>query len=391
MRKSMKKALSVGLAAAMSVTAFAGCGNKSGSTENGSSTLVIGGSGPLTGPAATYGQAVKNGAQLAVDEINKAGGVNGMKLELNFQDDEADAEKAVNAYNTTVDAGAKVFVGTTTSGACEAIADKSNEDGMFLISPSASSVDSVKNDNQFRVCFNDPNQGSASADYIAAKKLAKKVAIIYKSSDVYSSGIYEKFVTEAKAKDLSVVASEAFTADSNTDFSAQLQKVKDSGADLLFLPLYYEEAALILQQADKAGIKIKVFGCDGLDGLTKQLKSNLSLTEGVILLTPFAADAKDQKTQDFVKAYKAAYKNEVPIQFAADAYDAVYAVKAALEKADVKDASIDRKELCDKLKAVMTQITVEGVTGTMTWDASGEPTKDPKAMVIKNGEYKAMD
>lgn len=391
MRKNMKKVLSVGLAAAMTVTAFAGCGNKSGSAGGDSSTLVIGGSGPLTGQAATYGQAVKNGEQLAVDEINKAGGVNGMKLKLNFQDDEADAEKAVNAYNTTVDAGAKVFVGTTTSGACEAVADKSNEDGMFLISPSASSVGSVKNDNQFRVCFNDPNQGSASADYIASKKLAKKVAIIYKSSDVYSSGIYEKFVAEAKTKNLSVVASEAFTADSNTDFSAQIQKVKDSGADLLFLPLYYEEAALILQQADKAGLKIKVFGCDGLDGLTKQLKNNLSLTEGVILLTPFAADAKDKKTQDFVKAYKAAYNNEVPIQFAADAYDAVYTVKAALEKAGIKDASIDRKELCDKLKAVMTQITVEGVTGTMTWDASGEPTKDPKAMVIKNGEYKAMD
>lgn len=384
----MKKLVSLGLAAAMALTSLTGCGSKA---EGSSTELVIGGSGPLTGPAATYGNAVKNGTQLAIDEINKAGGVNGIKLKLNFQDDEADPEKAVNAYNTTLDAGAKVFVGTTTSGACEAIADKTNQDGMFLISPSASSVDSVKNDNQFRVCFNDPNQGSASADYISSNKLASKVAIIYKSSDVYSSGVYEKFVAKAKEDGLEVVAEEAFTADSNTDFSAQLQKVKDSKADLLFLPLYYEEAALILQQADKAGIKTKVFGCDGLDGLTTQLKDNLELTEGVMLLTPFAADAKDEKTQEFVKAYKAAYNNEVPIQFAADAYDAVYTVKAAMEKAGIKDASISINDMCDKLKAAMTEITVDGVTGSMTWDASGEPTKDPKAMVIQSGEYKAME
>jgi len=393
----MKKFLSMTIASVLALTCFAGCGKtnetKQTADTNGSSdenVLVISGIGPLTGPAAAYGIAVKNGEQLAVDEINAAGGINGMKLKLEFEDDEHDAEKSVNAYNAIKDAGAKVLLGTVTSNPCVAVAAETAKDNMFMLTPSGSAVDCITNDNAFRVCFSDPNQGIASAQYIADNKLATKVAVIYDSSDVYSSGIYEKFAAESKNKGIEIVTAQAFTKDSSTDFSVQLQKVKESGAELVFLPIYYEKAALILTQADKAGIKTKFFGCDGLDGVIDQLGDSAKLAEGVMLLTPFAPDATDEATVKFVKAYKEAYNNEIPIQFAADGYDAVYILKAALEKAGVNDASISTSDLCDKITAVMTEIEVAGVTGTMTWDKSGEPTKEPKAMVIQDGAYKAM-
>ncbi len=380
----MKKILALSLAAIMAVAGLTGCGEKEESD-----TLVIGGIGPVTGAAATYGQAVKNGAQLAVDEINEAGGVNGMKLKFLFEDDEHDAEKSVNAYNTLKDKGMQVLMGTVTSTPCTAVASETYADNMFQLTPSGSSVDCLKYDNAFRVCFSDPNQGIASAQYIADNNLATKVAVIYNNSDVYSTGIYEKFVTEAQAKNLQIVATETFTDDTATDFTVQLQKVKDSGAELLFLPIYYEAAALILTQADKVNLDVEFFGCDGLDGVIQQLGDNSAIADGVMLLTPFAADAQDPKTVAFTASYKAAYKDEIPTQFAADAYDAIYIIKAALEKAEVKDANIDASELCDLLKKAMVEIEVDGVTGKMTWSADGEPTKTPKAMYIENGAYKA--
>lgn len=410
--KFSKKILAFSLAACMTVPFLAGCSSKDTTTDNSTAdaastadsgdftgTLVIGGIGPLTGGAAVYGNAVKNGIQLAVDEINAAGGVNGIKLELNFQDDEHNEEKAVNAYNTLKDKDMKLLIGTVTSNPCIAVAAETVKDNMFQLTPSGSAVDCVANDNAFRVCFNDPNQGVASAQYIAQNNVASKVAVIYDSSDVYSTGIYEKFAAEAANQNIDVVAAEAFTSDSKTDFSVQIQKVQESGAELLFLPIYYQEAALILQQASKAGLNVKYFGCDGLDGLIDQLGDDVAIAEGVMLLTPFAADAQDEKTVAFTTAYKNAYNNEVPIQFAADGYDAVYAVKAAMEKAGITDASISASDLCDALKVAMTEITVEGVTGTITWTADGEPTKDPKAMEIvvtenedgtKTGSYAAL-
>mgnify|MGYP004513487157 CR=1 FL=1 len=391
----MKKLLSMTLVAALALGSLAGCGQKTetqdenAGTTTDDNTLVLGGIGPLTGAAATYGTAVKNGTELAVEEINAAGGVNGMMLKMEFQDDEHDAEKAVNAYNTLRDK-IKVLIGTVTSNPCVAVSSETAADNMFMLTPSGSSVECIKNDNAFRVCFSDPNQGTASAEYIADNSLASKVAVIYNSSDVYSQGIYEKFAAEAQVKGLEIVAAEAFTKDSATDFSVQLQKVADSGAELVFLPIYYQEAALILTQANKMGLQTKFFGCDGLDGVIDQLGDDVALANGVMLLTPFAADAQDEKTVKFVEAYKAKYNNEIPNQFAADGYDAIYTLKAALEKAGVNDASISVSDLCEKLKPAMTEITVEGVTGTMTWDVSGEPTKEPKAMVIQDGSYKAM-
>ena len=396
-----KRFLSLGLAMAMAASLTA-CGSSSSTTETttaaaaaGESTAAsgevfkIGGIGPVTGAAAVYGLAVKQGAQIAVDEINADGGINGYQIDFQFQDDEHDAEKSVNAYNTLKDWGMQMLMGTVTSAPCVAVADKTMADNMFQITPSGSSVECAQNPNVFRVCFSDPDQGAASATYIAENKLADKIAVIYDSSDVYSSGIYEKFASEAANHGLDIVAAEAFTADSNKDFSTQLQKAKDAGADLVFLPIYYTEASLILNQANTMGYAPKFFGCDGMDGILQVDNFDTKLAEGLMLLTPFAADADDELTQKFVTAYKEKY-GETPIQFAADAYDAIYAIKAAAEEAGITPET-SASDTCDKMKEAMLKITVNGLTGeNMTWTEDGEPHKAPKAVKVVDGAYQAM-
>ena len=390
----MKKFISVMLVAAMAVTALTGCGSNSGSSsKKDADKYYIGGIGPTTGATAIYGTAVKNGAQIAVDEINAAGGINGKQIVYRFEDDQNDAEKAVNAYNTLKDWGMQMLVGTTTTAPCIAVAGKTASDNVFQITPSASSPDvlSSGNGNVFQVCFTDPNQGVASAQYIAENKLPTKIGIIYDSSDVYSSGIEEKFEAEAKTQGLNIVSKAAFTADSKTDFGTQLQKAKDAGADLLFLPIYYQEASIILKQADTMGYKPKFFGVDGMDGILTVENFDTKLAEDVMLLTPFAADAKDKTVQNFVKTYKEKYK-DTPNQFAADSYDAVYALKAAIEESKAT-TDMSASDMCDALKGAMTKIKMQGLTGGkdgLTWNESGEVTKSPKAVIIKNGAYKAM-
>ena len=384
----MKKMISMTLAVAMTMSLLAGCGNSNAGTESASGdTFKIGGIGPVTGGAAIYGQAVKNGAELAIKEINEAGGINGYQIEYNFQDDEMDNEKAVNAYNTLKDWGMNILVGAVTSGCCVAVAAESQNDNLFQITPSGSSVDCINGtENVFQVCFTDPNQGVGAADYIGQNNVATKVAVIYDSSDVYSSGIFAKFKEEAASQNFEIVSEEAFTADNKTDFSVQLAKAQEAGADLVFLPIYYSEASLILKQADSMGYAPKFFGCDGLDGILGVENFDQKLAEGVMLLTPFAADAKDDATQKFVSAYEAAY-GETPNQFAADAYDAVYVVKAAAEKCEATPAD-SVTDLCDKLKAAMQEISYDGLTGdSMSWSADGTVNKAPKAMEIKNGAY----
>ncbi len=387
MKKSTKFA-SVVLAAAMVMSSLTACGG-SGAANADATTFKIGGIGPITGGAAVYGQAVMNGAQIAVDEINAAGGINGYQIEYKFQDDEHDAEKSVNAYNALKDWGVQMVVGSTTSDPCIAVAAMSAQDNIFQLTPSGSAVECVGPDNVFRVCFSDPNQGKASAQYIGQNAVASKIAVIYDSSTTYSSGIYESFVAEAANQPFEVVAAEAFTADNATDFSVQLQKAKEAGAELVFLPIYYEAASAILTQADAMGFAPIFFGCDGLDGLLTVEGFDTQLAEGVMLLTPFAADATDDLTVKFVSTYQEKY-GEVPNQFAADAYDAVYAIKAAVEKAGVTP-SMSTSDICNALKEAMTQITVDGLTGAgMTWEASGEPNKAPKAVIIKDGAYSAL-
>lgn len=384
--KLWKKAVSLAMVSVLALSMSA-CGSSENKSTGSTDTFKIGGIGPTTGDAAIYGKAVKNGAQLAVDEINKNGGINGKKIEYKFEDDQNDAEKSVNAYNSLKDWGMQMLVGAVTSNPCTAVVENTHNDNMFQLTPSATAVESIQYDNAFRMCFSDPNQGSASADYIADNKLASKVAVIYNSSDPYSSGIYQKFAEEAKAKGLDVVAAEAFTADSKTDFSVQIQKAQSSGAELVFLPIYYQETSLILAQAKKAGFTPKYFGCDGMDGILALDGFDKSLAEGLMFLTPFTADAEDEKTQAFVKAYKDAF-GDTPIQFAADAYDCVYTIKAAIEKSGLTpDKSVS--DICDALKAAMTQIKMDCLTGKeITWSADGEPSKLPTVVVVEKGAYK---
>ena len=380
--KKFVKFASVACASAMllSTTAFA---------EEGA-TFKIGAIGPMTGAAAAYGNAVMNAAQIAIDEINEAGGVNGAQLEFNPQDDENDPETSVNAYNTLKDWGMQMLLGTVTSAPCIAVGAEAANDNLFLLTPSGSAVECIAGgDNAFRVCFSDPDQGAASAQYIGEHGLAEKVAVIYDSSDVYSSGIYATFQAEAANQPFEIVSAEAFTADSKTDFSVQLQKAKDAGADLVYLPIYYNEASLILTQAAAMDFAPQWFGVDGMDGILSVEGFDTALAEGVMLLTPFSADAEDELTQNFVSKYQELY-NEVPNQFAADAYDGIYIIKAALEQAGATP-DMEASELCDVLKTAMTEITVDGLTGSgMTWDETREPSKEPKAVVIEDGVYKGM-
>ena len=389
--KMLKKAASLALASAL-VFSLAACGSEGGKSDGGSSdsdVFRIGGIGPTTGDNAIYGTAVKNGIQLAVDEINADGGINGYQIEYSFEDDQSDSEKAVNAYNTLKDWGMQMLVGTVTSTPCTAVVEETHADNMFQLTPSATAVESIQYDNAFRMCFSDPNQGKASADYISENGLASKIAVIYNSSDTYSSGIYQRFVEEAESVGLEIVAAEAFTADSKTDFSVQLQKAKDSGAELVFLPIYYQEASLILAQADKMGFAPAWFGCDGMGGLLALDGFDASLAEGLMFLTPFTADAEDEETQTFVADFEEAF-GDTPNQFAADAYDCIYVIKAAAEKAELTP-DMDISEMCDAMKAAMTEITIDGLTGKqITWGEDGEPSKQPTVVVVEGGAYKVL-
>mgnify|MGYP000196837305 CR=1 FL=1 len=380
--KNLKKIISVTAAAAMVMSTVAPV-----SVFADDATFKIGGIGPVTGAAAIYGQAVKNATELAINEVNEDGGINGYQVEFKFEDDENDAEKTLNAYNALKDWGMNILVGTVTSTPCVAVANETAADNMFQLTPSGSATECVANPNVFRVCFSDPNQGTAAAQYIGEHKLATKIAIIYDSSSEYSDGIRESFVAEAPNQGLEVVASEAFTSDNNTDFSVQLDKAKESGADLVFLPIYYQEASVILKQANDKDFHPQFFGCDGMDGILSVDGFDKSLAEGLMLLTPFSVD--EESSQDFVTAYRDAYGID-PLQFAADAYDGVYAIKAAAEKAEITP-DMSTSDICDALKTAMTEIQIDGLTGTeMHWTAEGEPQKAPKAVEIKDGKYEMM-
>ena len=403
-----KKLLSLILAGAM-VMAMAGCGNtepttpgNTGSTGTAAAgdgaltgTLKLGVIGPLTGGAAIYGNAVVNGTQIAVDEINAAG--TGFTIELQAQDDEHDAEKSVNAYHQLQDWGVQAIAGTVTTTPCIAVSAEANNDRVFMLTPSASATTVTEGkDNVFQLCFADPNQGSASAQYIFDNKLATKVAVIYNNADAYSTGIYQTFKAKAEELGLQIVSETTFT-DDTTDFSVQVGDAQSNGADLVFLPIYYTPASLILQQAASAGYEASFFGVDGMDGILTIEGFDTSLAEGVMLLTPFSADATDELTANFVKSFNEKY-GETPSQFAADGYDCAYAIKAALEFYAAKNGGLDvtglsASELCDILISVFTDssFSADGVTGLgMVWDANGQVNKQPKAVVIKDGVYVGM-
>ena len=388
------KIASLAVCAILSAAVLTGCGGSassssdsanSGSDSTASGTAFkIGGTGPLTGAAAFYGNACKNGAQIAVDEINAEGG--DIQFELNYQDDEGDAEKAVNAYNTLKDWGMQLSLGSVTSKPCEATAAETYSDRIFALTPSASSTDvTAGKDNVFQVCFTDPNQGVGAADYMAENFAGAKVAVIYRNDDAYSQGIRDTFVKEATDKGaFEVVYQGTFTNDTASDFSVQLAGAQNAGADLVFLPIYYQPASIIFSQAKAMGYAPTFFGVDGMDGILTMPGFAASLAAGLMLMTPFSAT--DEANQAFVDAYTAAYGTE-PNQFAADAYDGVYIVKAALEAAGCT-ADMSNEEICDALVSAITSLKFTGLTGTdMPWNAEGQVSKAPTAYVVKDGQY----
>ena len=350
--------------------------------------IKIGGTGPLTGGAAIYGNAAKNGAEIAVEEINAKGGI---QFELRYEDDTHDAEKAVNAYNTLKDWGMQISLGSVTSKPCEATSAETYADRIFALTPSASSVAVISGkDNQFQMCFTDPNQGSASAQYIADKNLASKVAIIWKNDDVYSKGIYDTFMAAAPGLGLEIVSDTTFNDGNATDFSVQIADAQSKGAELVFLPMYYDAASLILTQASAAGFAPKWFGVDGMDGILDLEGFDKSLAEGVYLLTPFNADSADERTQAFVAKSQERFGG-IPNQFAADGYDCVYAFAQACEAAGIT-ADMSAEEVCNAMIEQFTTMTFDGLTGEgMTWGADGAVTKSPKGMIIENGAYVGLD
>ena len=350
-------------------------------TSDGEKTVRLGLIGPMTGDNANYGTSTRDGAQIAVDEINEAGGVNGYTFVLDTQDSQGDPDSAVSAYGKLMDSGMNVSLGCVLSGEAQSVITAAVEDGILIVTPTSSAVACIEgNPNAFRVCFNDAAQGTASADYIADNNLGTKIAVFYQSDIDYSAGLYETFAAEAAAKGLEIVEEQTFTAGSNTDFSTQINAIRDSGCDLVFLPIYAAEAATFLTQAAGKLDGVTYFGCDGLDGIQTKI-SDTSLIEGLMMLTPFAADAEDAATQSFVEKYVPVHGTE-PDQFAADGYDAVYIVKAAMEQCGKTPADADFNEA---MVAAMYEITVDGLTGTMTWDENNEPNKPAKAMVFVDG------
>lgn len=395
MKMKTKKKLALGLVLTMGLTMFAGCGNGGDATTDdsaatdGAAAIKIGGTGPLTGSASIYGIAVKQGAEIAVEEVNAEGG---LQFELKMEDDAHDAEKAVNAYNTLKDWGMQISLSSVTSTPAIATSAENNNDRIFGLTPSGSAPDVTSGkDNVYQMCFSDPNQGTASAQYISEQKLGTKIAVIYKNDDAYSSGIYAKFMEEADALGLEVVSEGTFTTDSQNDFSVQLSDAKNAGADLVFLPIYYDAASMILTQANNMGYAPKFFGVDGMDGILTLDGFDTALAEGVMLLTPFSADAEDEATKSFVAKYQEKY-GEVPNQFAADAYDCIYALYQACNNAGVT-ADMTAEEINDLMIEQFSTMEFEGLTtggAAATWNEAGEISKVPQGMVIQNGAYVGM-
>ncbi len=391
----MKKVLAMLMAALMVAAMFTGCSSSKPATETTAAaaaatagTVKIGMSGPLTGGASAYGLAVKAGMEVAVEEINAKGG---LQIEFNAQDDEADGEKAVSAYNVLKDWGMQVMAGQVTTGSALAVAPESTADNMFNLTPSASAESlALSGANIFQMCFTDPNQGASAAELVSTKALGTKVGVIYDSSDDYSSGLYKGFSDKAAELGLEIVATTSFTADNKADLSTQVTQCQDAGADLVFLPIYYTEAAQILSYANKIGYAPKFFGCDGMDGILTVEGFDTTLAEGLVLMTPFDANASDEATQSFVAKFKEKMDGLVPNQFAADGYDVIYALYNAMTAAGIT-GSESASEICTALEAQFATMTIDGLTGTgMHWDENGMISKAPAAVVIENGVYVPM-
>ena len=382
MKSIFKKAFAALLAIAM-VFSLAACGGNNYTANN--TEYVIGFSGPLTGPAAVYGTAVQNSAQMAVDEINAAGGLNGVKFKLLATDDTHDATKVAANYASMLEGGMQVSLGTVTTAPGLEFTNLSAEDNVFFITPSASGDDIPKKDNGFQMCFADGNQGKVAADYVNSTGL-KKIGIFYKSDDAYSNGIFKQFKENL---DSSIETVEAvFTAANETDFSAQITTLKD--CEFIFMPIYYTPASIFMTQAkDTVAADAVYYGCDGFDGLAGQFEDFSVIPQEVSMLSHFDSNAIEGAASDFIKKYTDKFGTDTLNQFGASAYDCVYAIynamKAAIDAGKEIDVTISASDLCDILKAQFTgDFSYSGVTGNnITWEDNGYVSKEAVKYTLK--------
>ena len=359
----MKRVLALLLVAVFAVMCFSGCADDG-------NMFVIGATGPLTGDEMSYGVSVNQGANIAVDEINAAGGLNGNKFKFIMKDDKATARGAASAYDSLCDEGMQVSIGSVTSGSCEVFADKASADRVFVLTPTASSASVIeKGDNIFCACFDNTDQGVLAAEELT--KTYKNIGCIYDADDTYSTGIWKAF--DAKMKELGVAyALHTFNADNKKDFSAQVDALKQ--CDVIFLPIYYAEAGLIAKSCSAKGINAALFGCDGLDGVAGQV--DVTVKNKISYIAPFDINSTQDTVVSFVSKYKEKYGVE-PDQFAVNSYDAVYAIYSAMKAANVKDVKIPASDLCDILIKTFRSpaFSYKGVTGEMTWQKNGACNK----------------
>ncbi len=393
----MKKLLSILLAVMMVASCavvFASCDGGSKALfekdPEGNVVVKIGGIGPLTGDYASYGNSVKNGAQIAVDQLNESKALEGIRFELLFEDSEGDGTKAVTAFGKLQDSGMNVSLGGVLSGETKNIVASAAESGILVLTPSASAKDAINKDNAFRVCFNDPQQGLYAAEIIKEKNLATKIALFYDNGNDYCKGNADTFKQKAGELGLQIVTEQTYTESTNTDFSTQITAIKENGAELVFMPIYYSDAAKFLRQAAGTLENTVFFGVDGLDGLIGECGTEHAADcEDVILLTPYFANSIDPVVKTFVEAYEEKF-GATPDQFAADGYDAVLAIAKAIEQNGFTAEALEEitaEDFNKKMVGAMTQITVTGATGVMTWTADGETDKDPSVLQIKGGQY----
>lgn len=383
----MKKKWMAALAMMLMATMLTACGgggggtqpaNEAGGDAAGDEVIKIGGIAPLTGSVAIYGTANTNGAKMAFDEINEAGGIDGKLIEYNVLDDKGDETEATNAYNRLTSEGNVAVLGPVTTKPTLAVADLSAQDNFPMITATATGAAVTEaGDNAFRVCFTDPYQGQNLAVFAAETLNAEKVAILYNTSDDYSQGVAEAFENEAEAKGMTVVANEGYGTSEDTDFKAQLTTIAAQDPDVLLLPDYYKTVSLITAQARELGIEAVFLGGDGWDGVLSTI-SSADIVEGAYFSSHYSADDPDEKVQKFIENYKAIY-NEEPNSFSALAYDTAYILAEAIKNADTMEP--------DAIVEALANTEFEGITGKIMFDEQGDPIKPVSIIKIVGGEY----
>ena len=382
----MKKFLALMLAVIMVVSMFTACGKKGYTSEN--TEYVIGASGPLTGAAAVYGVAVQNSAQMAVDEINAAGGLNGIKFKLVMMDDKHDAANISTNYSSLLEGGMQVSLGTVTTAPGMEFKNLANDDNVFFLTPSASGDKIPEFANGYQMCFADGNQGKVAADFINQNFAGQTIGVFFKSDDPYSTGILDQF--KANLDSSITVVETSFTDANATDFATQIDTLKDCG--FIFMPTYYTPASIFMTQAkDIIAADAVYYGCDGFDGIDNIEGFDItSIPQAVTMLSHFNSKATDGKAKEFIDKYVAAYGKDTLNQFGASAYDCVYAIYGAMKKAidEGKDipVTISASDLCDILKEQFEggYTFTNGVTGdSISWDKSGYVNKSAIQYVIK--------